>query len=340
PIFAAIFRAPLGSGDFSVFLAGPTGVFKSELAAIAQQHFGRGMDARHLPANWASTGNALEGIAFSAKDCLLTVDDFAPSGTSADVHRVHREAERLFRAQGNNQGRHRMSSDISLRAERPPRGLILSTGEDIPRGHSIRARLAVVEVSNGDIPGDALTEYQRAAGAGESAAAMAGYVQHLAADYSSIQGRLAGERTALRDDFAAAGAHARTPGAFADLALGMRHFLEFAVSVGAIAPADRDELWSRARLAFVEVMGGQAEHLSTADPVDFYLRLLRAALASGRAHVSDRAGARPGECPESWGWRSREVGMARDQSDWQPQGHRIGWLDAGSVYLEPDGAFA
>ena len=48
---------------------------KTELAALAQQHFGPGMDARHLPASWSSTGNAIEGLAFAAKDALLASRD-------------------------------------------------------------------------------------------------------------------------------------------------------------------------------------------------------------------------------------------------------------------------
>jgi hypothetical protein len=31
-----------------------------------------------LPAAWSSTGNALEVLAFHAKDALLVIDDFAP----------------------------------------------------------------------------------------------------------------------------------------------------------------------------------------------------------------------------------------------------------------------
>jgi hypothetical protein len=38
------------------------------------------MDASGLPANFASTANALELLAFSANDALLVVDDFAPTG--------------------------------------------------------------------------------------------------------------------------------------------------------------------------------------------------------------------------------------------------------------------
>jgi hypothetical protein len=46
PILAAVARAVLGGVDFSIHLTGATGVCKSELAALAQQHSGAGMDAR------------------------------------------------------------------------------------------------------------------------------------------------------------------------------------------------------------------------------------------------------------------------------------------------------
>ena len=44
------------------------GTFKTELAALAQQHYGAGLDARHLPGSWSSMGNSLEALAFAAKD--------------------------------------------------------------------------------------------------------------------------------------------------------------------------------------------------------------------------------------------------------------------------------
>src|SRR5262249_55040714 len=150
PLLAAVYRAVLTDSDFSLHLAGPTGSFKSEAAALAQQHFGAGMDARHLPASWSSTGNALEGLAFTAKDALLVVADVAPTGSAADIQRFHKDADRLFRGQGNRAGRQRMRADASLRPAKPPRGLVLSTGEDVPRGQSLRARLLVQDISPGD----------------------------------------------------------------------------------------------------------------------------------------------------------------------------------------------
>src|SRR5262249_49285197 len=119
PLLAGAYRAALGYADFSLFQEGPTGVFKSEQAALPPQHYGPGLDARHLPGSWSSTGNALEATAFAAKDALLVVDDFAPGGSVADVQRCHREADRLLRAQGNRSGRQRMRSDTSLRPPKP-----------------------------------------------------------------------------------------------------------------------------------------------------------------------------------------------------------------------------
>ena len=82
PLLAGVFRAAPGEApgpiDFALHLAGPHGAGKSELAALAQQHFGAALDARHLPGGWSSTANALEGLAFAAKDALLAIDDYAP----------------------------------------------------------------------------------------------------------------------------------------------------------------------------------------------------------------------------------------------------------------------
>ena len=71
------------------------------MAALIQQHFGAKLCSRNLPGSWMSTGNALEAQAFATKDAVFVIDDFAPAGTQLDVNRMHREATRLLRAQGN-----------------------------------------------------------------------------------------------------------------------------------------------------------------------------------------------------------------------------------------------
>ena len=100
PILAATYRAAMGEADLSIFLVGPTGAYKSELAALSQQHYGPTMDRQNLPANWRSTGNALEGQAFAARVAILVIDDFCPAGATHDHQRMHRDADRVLRATG------------------------------------------------------------------------------------------------------------------------------------------------------------------------------------------------------------------------------------------------
>lgn len=341
PVFASTWRAALGPCDHSTFLMGRTGVFKSELAALAQRHFGAGMDARHLPSSWSSTGNALEGIAFCAKDSLLVVDDFAPGGSQNEIARCHREADRVFRAQGNNSGRQRMRADATLREERPPRGLIMATGEDAPRGHSARARLLLVEVAKGDVVLGKLSECQDDAESGLYAQAMAGYLRWLAGTYGDVHGTLARQIAHMRE-MPVNGQHARTPGIAASLLVGLRVFLNFAVSIEAITKEQATELFERGRVALSRCAEGQAEHHQDADPAPRFLRLVGALLTSGRAHLEDVGGGRPAN-PERLGWRSRTVpAKTGPEATWQELGRCIGWMEAETetVYLDPEASFA
>src|SRR5262249_6472817 len=152
----------------SLFLEGQSGAGKTELATLCQQHYGT-WEARRLPGSWLSTGNALGELTFLAKDTLLVIDDFAPDGPATDIARSHREAGRIFRAQGNNASRKRLRSDTTFRPNKPPRGLILSTGEDVPRGKSVRARLLILGMHEGDLDWSRLTACQQDAATGKYA---------------------------------------------------------------------------------------------------------------------------------------------------------------------------
>src|SRR5205085_10830230 len=64
----------------------------------------------------------------------------------------------LFRSVGNRSGRGRCRPDGTPRAGHPPRAVPLSTGEDIPAGQSLRARMIALEVERGDIDAAARSE--------------------------------------------------------------------------------------------------------------------------------------------------------------------------------------
>lgn len=188
-LFCCIGRAPLAEVrpiDFSMAVIGGTGVQKTSATVIAQGFFGKNFNHRHLPGNWASTANSLEKAASQAKDVIYMIDDFAPAGCQADVQRLHRDADRLLRGVGNQGGRMRMRSDATLRAEYHAKGLIIITGEDVPRGHSLRARLWTVEIKRRDVNLQILSELQQMATDGALAMVMAGYIEWLAGRIDEI----------------------------------------------------------------------------------------------------------------------------------------------------------
>jgi uncharacterized protein DUF927 len=318
PLYGAIWRAALGPSDFAVHLAGRTGVGKSELGALAQQHYGKGFNARNLPVGWSSTGNSIEGLAFVAKDALLVVDDFAPGGTGYDVSRAHREADRVIRAQGNNLGRARMRADSSLRVVKSPRGLILSSGEDIPRGQSTRARMLVIELGPEDLDFERLSQCQRDARKGIYAAAFAGYLQWLAPRYGRVRAQLPKELAELREEAASSAAHKRTPEIIANLAVGLRKFLEFALASGALSKEEGHQLWKNWWHALGIAASKQSEHVKSEDVAQNFVALLESVFASGAAHL---AGAD--------GYASQHA-----------KGQLIGWLDGDDLLLEPNATFA
>jgi hypothetical protein len=354
PLYAAIWRALLGPVDYAIYLVGRTGVQKSELAALAQQHFGAGMDRLHLPANWTSTANSNEAGAFLAKDVLMVVDDLLLRGSRADVDRVNRDADRLLRAQGNNSGRNRCNRDGTPRGQKPPRGLIVSTGEDLPEGSSLNARLLILEVAKGAVDLDALTRCQGDARRGRYASAMAGFVRWLAPRYDRMIEEMSRQKDELRRGAqriewpGGLPRHDRTATTAADLLSGFEVFLEFATEIGAIDEELSETLWHRLHDCLVGLMVLQSRHQAEADPVDQLLGYLADALLSKQCHVTDQGGRAPEEYAESWGWTEVTFSVPRPgapveeaaapeiqlETRRQPGGEKIGWLfPSGDLYL-------
>jgi len=331
PVYAALWRAAISGSDLSVHICGPTQQGKTTFAALVQQHWGPGLSALHLPASWSSTANANEMLAFVAKDAVLVVDDFAPSSSLNDAQRSQREAERLLRAQGNRSGRGRLRSDGTPRPPKPPRGLILSTGEDIPKGQSLRARIVAVELAPGDLDWQRVTALQAHGADGEFARALSAFIVWLAPRYEEALRGVHQLADAIRSASGTAGGLRRLPHNTAELAAGLHCFLSFATEARAITEAEKAALWARALEALRQTTAEQGRHQEASEPARRFLELISSAIASGHAHIADKHGGAPPE-PASWGWR--QLG-----GEWRPQGDRIGWLDGTDLYLEPDASF-
>ena len=315
PLLAAVYRAPFGDVDFSLFLVGRTGTFKTTLAALCQQHFGAAMDAHHLPGNFASTANALEDLAFQAKDALLVVDDFAPTGGVGD-RALEGLAERLFRAAGNRQGRSRLRAASA----RSPSTSCASVG-DWRAGPSWAQPPSPAADPGTPIwrsgPGRPypLSGRRRRRAIGHGDGCLSGLDR---ARLRILAGPPAPQiaPTARRDGCCG---HAFRPcapaGNLAELHSGWEIWLEFAREIGAINRSEQAELERRSRQALKEVAAIQSSYHQASDPARLFELCCARRWCSGRAHVAGRRGEIP-EFPERWGWRRGRAGLgtARDQN--------------------------
>ena len=242
-------------------------------------------------------------------------------------------ADRLFRGAGNHQGRSRMAGNGHVKPARPPRCLLLATGEDVPGGHSIRARLLIVAVAPGDVDLATLSDCQRAGDDGQLAAAMSAFVRWIAGRYEDLQQHLETRALELRSEGQGREVHARLPAAIAQLQSGFELWLQFALEHGAIVAAEHAEWKQKSERAFEELSVLQARYHRASDPALRFIRLLKVAIASGRAHVANREGTAP-ESPEAWGWRRDE-----NCQEWTPQGTRMGWVAGSDLFLEPTACY-
>lgn len=326
-LLGATFAPVLGPCDFAVHVTGRTGTFKSELASLYQSHYGSEMDSRHLPGSWSSTANALEAQAFLAANVLFVVDDFIPNGTSWQVRAYQATADKIIRAQGNQAGRARLTDQSSLQMTMYPRGLILSTGEDVPEGHSVRARMMICELSPDDISPKKLSAAQK--NRLLYSTTMFHYVRYLARNSIVVSEDAIEE---IRNRFLNVG-HTRTPTMVAALLFSIRQFLTWCAHIEVITSTKANSLYATAEKTIAGLAEQQAQYLEVADPVEIFINALRTVLASGHGHIRSLPGGIPRN-PVLLGWTTLDNG--NDMPTYKSQGPTIGWVnwDERALYID------
>ena len=288
PLWAAMFLAPLSEllcPAFTLWLVGPSGSFKSTVAALALCHFGD-FTVRSLPASWRDTANYLEKMMALAKDVPLVIDDWAPAQDMTKAREYEVKAEQVARAQGNRMGRGRLRSDTSSRAKYIPRGLLISTGEQLPSGQSHTARLFATELEMDSINAGRLTEAQRQAHLYPSA--MAGYIAWLKEHWAEVSRNLPKAWEEWRNKAQVEAAHPRLPEAVAWLYAGFNLALTFAGEKGALAPEKFNELQDRGWTLFVDLAANQGGRVEEERPGKRFLEALRALVDQGRGVFSHK----------------------------------------------------
>jgi hypothetical protein len=344
PLLGAAYLAPLSEmvvPDFTLWPWGPTGGFKSTLAALLLTHFGMFSETT-LPLSFESTSNALERSLFLLKDTLAVVDDWRPAVSRGDASEMDRKAQRLLRAVGNRQGRGRMTSDTTLRRSYAPRGVVLATAEALPEGpafESAAARAFSINLSRNDVDLEHLSKLQRQKD--EFARAMAGYVGWVAACYDELAHTLPAFRDGMRENLRTElpDTHPRTPDAAAALITGLEALRAYCVSVGALDEAAAERMQARAAAGVIEAAKLHAEATRGGDPATRFIELLRSLFAADLAYLRSReTGKQPPEWEELGGWEETDDSI--EQYRPKHSAAFVGWADETYLYLDREAAYA
>lgn len=317
PLLAATICPMYGQVDFGLHMTGRTGTFKSEVMSLFQSHYGSGMDARHLPGSWASTPNALEALAYHAANAAFVIDDFVPTGSAWQQRAYQTNADKIIRAQGNQSGRSRMTDSASLRGSMYPRGIVLSTGEDTPEGHSVRARMLILELSPGEIDTGTLTKCQR--NRTLYPATMACLAQELAEYPVDITTRA----EEIRNKNLGIG-HSRTPAMLGKLCAVIEHFLAWCGRMGALSDKQVANYTKQATNCILTAGEDQTRHLEGADPVQMWMQAIRQVLATGGGHLRTLSGGIPLKA-NAVGWTEERA--SGEMATYKARGPTIGWID-------------
>lgn len=329
PVLTAMYLAPLAEilpPSFTIWLFGTTGSLKSTLVALAMCHYGT-FAYNTPPASWTATANALEKLAFVTQSAPLWIDDYTAQNTVAGLREIKQKSDQLLRDWGNRTARGRMQANLKLRRSFVPRGLILSTAEQLPPGPSIIPRLFALEITPDTMTrgeGSALTQAQTQ-DASLYQHAMAAYVLWLAERWDTLTEVLRERHLQFTDAARArASSHLRMPGNVATMYLGWDMFLQFCEHTGVIDIGRGADLRTEGWNILIDAGEHQQSMVVEEDPVVLFINGLQQLFAQRRAYLRNKDHA-DSDTPEALSWPAgREVGAPM-----------LGWYDDHFWYLLP-----
>jgi hypothetical protein len=287
PLLTYTFLAPLTTilptmPNFSLYLYGVSGSFKTTLAALALSHFGDFSSIDSLP-NFSDTSGAIEKRAFRIKDALFLLDDFAPSHRKQDRERKEEVSQATIRAFANRTGRARLRSDTSEMPRIFPRGLLLVTGEEAPALQSTLARILLIELSRKDIDRERLTALQNKAH--RLPHAMTSYLLFVRDNMTAIIRAFPERFRSLRSQATNDGYHGRLAEQTAFFIFALDLWVTWLTEKKIIAESDARERIAEAWGIFQPLSASQNRRIAGDDPIDGFFEILGSLVFTHRARL-------------------------------------------------------
>ena len=278
--------------SFLTALIGEHGTHKTTIASLFLNHYGR-FGIRGMPANFTGTMNALRNKAFAAKDAVLVVDDFFPTGSLQKRKEMENMMQLLSRAFGDKANRDRLNAELKTQASKPARGLALITGESVPDiGSSGQARMYMISLDRKSYRyGADMDKLRTDAENGVLRLAMAKYIEWLLPQADQLPEILrqmfADYREMAHDLIAGAATNDRADDAAAHIMIGLTMMLRWMETLGitnAESSAEQLREWWSVVISNIRDQGSEGRDES---PVTLFMVATREMLISEVATVVD-----------------------------------------------------
>ncbi|MBI5193557.1 MAG: hypothetical protein HZA08_08980 [Nitrospirae bacterium] len=290
PLYSFLFLSVLTTllkpiPNFSAYLYGDTGTFKTTLSLMLLSHFGDFTDPQEL-SNFEDSANSIEKNGFLLKDNLMVLDDHHPSIKKVDADSKKNLAQRAIRAFANRTGRGRLNADTTLKATYFPRGLLLVTGEEIITLQSTLARVMIVEINKGDVNKARLTELQSKASLLPHA--MTSFILWVKRNMEEITSNFKSQFVELRGVAGVDGLHGRYPEQIAFLQYGLNTIASWLIDKGIFLEQEAEELTAVGWNIFKKVAENQNKRLEREDPMKRFAEIIQTAIAQGKAKLEHK----------------------------------------------------
>ena len=139
---AVLYPFANGPGRFATWMVGRTGAGKKLLAKLFMNFFGDFPVSSGRFSTWSATPYYVQRAGYFFKDALYLADDYKP-----EILKNNSQMLSVLQTYADNTSRARLRSDATANVQRPIRGLLICTGEDIPdHNASATARSIIVNV--------------------------------------------------------------------------------------------------------------------------------------------------------------------------------------------------
>jgi len=295
PLWATMYLAPLTEffGDSGndikhvLFLCGTTGKGKSTKASIFLSHFSDASTGNRFSANFESTANAIMEKAWRIKDAPFYVDDFHSGAMLRDTEKATEIVDRFVKGYANRASRDTMTANRELRTSKPPRGIGIFSGEEMPRcAQSDKWRMFPQDFTKANKIAQVDLDLMRDnAYDGVYAKAMMGYIEWLSTIpdlTTSIKETFRSIKDSLPDRFIhlKAGTNSRIIEAVAHMVTGAKMACDYAVSIGAMEADDAEETIIRFKMVLSAMAEKHIGNMAETEPINLYITTIQNAIST------------------------------------------------------------